>query len=141
MTPSRYYKVVHLEPSYFAIAYSNLGDAKRTLGRYAEAITDHNEGIRLNPNFAEAYVNPGVVKEALGRHRGCPRRLRRGDPPETGRRRNLPQSGYTQGRIGSQGQARTDFETALELARTADKADAVAQAERSVPEIDAGGDL
>ena len=35
---------------------------------YEEAIQDHDKAIKLNPKFASAYNNRGIVKTDLGRH-------------------------------------------------------------------------
>ena len=43
-----------------------LGVAKAALGRYEAATADHDEAIRLQPDFSGAYNNRGNAKEALG---------------------------------------------------------------------------
>ena len=40
-------------------AYYNRGNAKHGLGRHKEAIVDYDQAIRLNPNLAEASIQPG----------------------------------------------------------------------------------
>ena len=47
--------------------FANRGVAKANLGRYAKAIQDFTEVIRLDPNDAQAYNNRGVAKGGLGR--------------------------------------------------------------------------
>ena len=36
--------------------------------RYDDAIADHNEAIRLKPDYAKAYTNRGSAKAALERY-------------------------------------------------------------------------
>jgi Flp pilus assembly protein TadD len=42
-------------------ARNNRGNAYVALGQYQQAVEDYNAAIRLDPNFAKAYVNRGVV--------------------------------------------------------------------------------
>ena len=44
------------------------GVVKSSLGKAEEAIADHDEAIRLKPDFIEAYINRGSAKRALGNH-------------------------------------------------------------------------
>ena len=45
-----------------------LGVAKAASGRYEAATADHDEAIRLQPDFSGAYNNRGNAKQALGRY-------------------------------------------------------------------------
>ena len=40
---------------------------KGKLGQYFAAIADYDNAIRLNPNYATAYLNRGVAKAQLNR--------------------------------------------------------------------------
>ena len=52
-----------------------LGVAKAASGRYEAATADHDEAIRLQPDFSGAYNNRGNAKHALGQHESRHRRL------------------------------------------------------------------
>ncbi|MHA7840724.1 MAG: tetratricopeptide repeat protein, partial [Gammaproteobacteria bacterium] len=51
-----------------ATAYFNRGVAEYRLGRYAEALGDFDEALRLDPAYALAYHNRGCAKYRLGRY-------------------------------------------------------------------------
>ena len=51
-----------------AEAYHNRGVAHAELGRYAEAIAEYDEAIRLRPDYAKAYFGRGNARARLGRH-------------------------------------------------------------------------
>ncbi len=44
------------------------GYAKYQQGQYAEAIKDYDQVIRLDPNYADAYINRGLAKRKLGQY-------------------------------------------------------------------------
>ncbi|MCH8014820.1 MAG: tetratricopeptide repeat protein, partial [Candidatus Dadabacteria bacterium] len=47
-------------------------NAKKNLGDHRGAIQDYNKAIQLNPNYALAYYNRGIVKIHLGqKDSGC----------------------------------------------------------------------
>ena len=49
------------------LAYYNRGAAYDDLGRYQEAIADYTTAIKINPDYAIAYIKRGFAKENLGR--------------------------------------------------------------------------
>ena len=53
-----------------AADYNNRGIAKSDSGDRQGAISDFNQAIRINPNYATAYYNRGVVKSQLGDRQG-----------------------------------------------------------------------
>ena len=60
----------HEEPSIRAYAYLKLGNAKKRLDSdYKGAIKAYNTAIRLNPDFARAYLQRGLLKSDLGTYR------------------------------------------------------------------------
>ena len=48
--------------------YSNRGGTFTTLGRYEEALQDHNRAIELEPNYAAGYSNRGITYYHLVRY-------------------------------------------------------------------------
>lgn len=49
------------------MTYYNRGNLYgRDLGRYAPAIKEFNEAIRLKPDYTEAYANRGICNASLG---------------------------------------------------------------------------
>jgi tetratricopeptide (TPR) repeat protein len=51
----------------YAGAWTNLGTALRTLGRYRESLAAHEKAAALNPNIPQAHANMGLTMRALGR--------------------------------------------------------------------------
>ena len=51
-----------------AETYFMWGNTKYYLGDYKGAITDYTQAIRLNPDYAGAYLNRGAAKDHLGQH-------------------------------------------------------------------------
>ncbi|WP_298912142.1 tetratricopeptide repeat protein [uncultured Nostoc sp.] len=49
----------------------NQGFDKQKKGDLQGAIAAYTEAIRLNPNFAQAYTNRGVVRADLGDNKGA----------------------------------------------------------------------
>jgi tetratricopeptide (TPR) repeat protein len=52
--------------SVYAFAYNNRGIARNTLDDNQSAITDFNQALKINPNFAEAYGGLGIAHFQLG---------------------------------------------------------------------------
>ena len=61
-------KCIKLKPddTNLATAYSNRGIAYVNVGNYEDAIADYTIAIRINPDYASAYKNRGIVKEKEG---------------------------------------------------------------------------
>lgn len=49
----------------------NKGGSKFNLNTYKEALLDFNRAIDLEPDFAEAYYNRGVLKNSMGDKKGA----------------------------------------------------------------------
>ena len=131
-----YTEAIRLKPDH-AGAFYNRGVAKAKLGRHEGALADYAEAIRLKPDHAGAYNNRGAVKDALGRHDDALAdyaeaiRLNPDLVEAYGNRGNAKNA------LGLKDEARKDFETTLELARNANNAGVVAQAEQSLRDLDA----
>jgi tetratricopeptide (TPR) repeat protein len=54
-----------------ADAYYNRGNAKSESGDKQGAISDYNQAIRINPNYADAYYNRGLAKSQSGDKQGA----------------------------------------------------------------------
>ena len=108
------------------------------MGKHDNAIADYGEAIRLEPDYAAAYYNRGNAKYALGRYDDAIAdhdeaiRLK---PDYAGAYYNRGVAKYA---LGLKDEARKDFETALKLARNANNANLVAQAEQLLRDLDAG---
>lgn len=50
-----------------AEAHNNMGGAYQRLGRYEDALKEHEAALRLNPQLVEALYNMGVCNQALNR--------------------------------------------------------------------------
>ena len=133
-----YAEAIRLKPDH-AGAFYNRGVAKAKLGRYEDALADYAEAIRLKPDYAEAYNNRGAVKAKLGRDDDALAdyaeaiRLKPDLAEAYGNRGNVKNA------LGLKDEARKDFETTLELARNANNAGVVAQAEQSLRDLNAAG--
>lgn len=55
-----YKQAIKSDPE-FEFSYSNLGSVYRRLGQFDEAIDAFNQAIRVNPEYANAYYNLGVI--------------------------------------------------------------------------------
>jgi tetratricopeptide (TPR) repeat protein len=63
-----YDQALRLDPGY-AVVYSNRGVAYGDLGEYRRAIQDHDQALRLDPDDAIAYTNRGEAYRNLGEYR------------------------------------------------------------------------
>ena len=61
-----YNEAIRLNPD-LAVAYSNRGLTKYTLGKHNEAILDFDRAISLEPDVSLFYMNRGMVKRSLGK--------------------------------------------------------------------------
>ena len=129
-------RAIRLKPDYVA-AYLNRGVAKAALGQHNDAIADYDEAIRLKPDYVAAYVNRGNEKAALGQHNGAIVDYDRAISLEPDNAEAYNNLGLAKNALGRKNEARKDFKTALELARNANNAKIVAQAEQSLRSLDA----
>ena len=99
-----------------AEAYLNRGSAYREKGEYDKAIAEHTEAIRIDPNFAKAYLDRGrdysVEKGEFGKAFADWTEVIRIDP-------NNAQAYYLRGivygGIGEKAKAAADFAKAKQL--------------------------
>ena len=120
-------------------AYSNRGVAKTDLGRHDDAMADHDEAIRLKPDYANAYNNRGNSKAACGRYDDAIvdyDKAIRLKPDFADAYYNL---GLAKNALGRKDEARQDFKTALALARNANHAKIVGQAEEMLRSLATDG--
>ena len=91
------------------------GNEKYLMRSYEDAITAYNEAIRLQPDFANAYVNRGLAKEKLGQHESAITDYSSAikiDPTLAGAYNNR---GSAQRRLGQHFLALEDLSTAIQL--------------------------
>ena len=58
-------QAIQMDPT-LALALNARGYARLRLRRYQDAVDDCSQAIRLNPAYANAYLNRSVAKRALG---------------------------------------------------------------------------
>ncbi len=98
-----------------AETYFYHGNEKYLMRIYQDAITAYNEAIRLQPDFANAYVNRGLAKEKLGQHESAIMDYSSAikiDPTLAGAYNNR---GSAQRRLGQHFLALEDLNTAIQL--------------------------
>ena len=132
-----YAEAIRLKPDH-AGAFYNRGVAKAKLGRYEDALVDFAEAIRLKPDYAEAYTNRGVAKAQLGRYEDALADYAEAIRLKPDLAEAYVNRGNAKNALGLKDEARKDFETTLELARNANNAGVVAQAEQSLRDLDDG---
>ena len=129
-------EAIRLKPD-FAEAYYNRGNAKDALGLHEDAVADFDEAIRLKPDFAEAYYNRGNAKDALGLHEDAIADYDEAIRLKPDFAEAFINRGNSKGALGLTAEARKAFEIALGLARKANDAKIVAQAEQLLRDLDA----
>ena len=133
-----YDEAIRLEPV-DAAAYNNRGNAKGDLKHYKAAIADYDQALRLKPDLVAAYYNRGVAKYDLKQYKAAI-----ADYDEALRLKpDLAAAYYKRGLVkkalGLKDKARTDLKTARELARNANDAKLVDEAEESLRDLDPDG--
>ena len=133
-----YDEAIRLEPN-DAAAYNNRGNAKGDLKHYTAAIADYDQALRLKPDLVAAYYNRGVAKYDLKQYKAAI-----ADYDEALRLKpDLAAAYYKRGLVkkalGLKDKARTDLKTARELARNANDAKLVDEAEESLRDLDPDG--
>ena len=66
-----------------------------------DRISAYDKATRLKPDYAKAYINRGVAKDALKRYDDAIADYDGDNPPETGLRRSLQQSGQREDQVGT----------------------------------------
>jgi tetratricopeptide (TPR) repeat protein len=52
-----------------AVTFSYIGECFEKMERYEQALIHYDQALALDPNFVDAWVGRGVVKDAQGRHK------------------------------------------------------------------------
>ena len=118
----------------------NIRPTMKAIGQASlRLIADFDEAIRLKPDYAEAYNNRGIAKNNLQQNEDAivdyDKALR--FKPYLAEVYN--NRGLAKKELGLKDEARKDFETALVLARTANDAELVDEAEESLRDLDPDG--
>ena len=131
-------KAIRLQP-FNARSYNNRGYAKNMLGKYEDAIADFEEAINLSPGEANPYNHRGYAKKELGKYEAAIADINKAISLKPNYAAAYYNRGLAKSALGSKAEARTDFKTARELARDANDAKIVAQAEESLRDLDPDG--
>ena len=127
-------EAIRLNPN-LADAYNNRGAAKYELGQYDAAVADYDETIRLNPEAAEAYANRGEVKNKLGEYKNAVADCNEAIRLNPNMAEAYLNRGNAKAKLKLKDEARKDFKLVLELARKANNAKIVAQAEQALRDL------
>ena len=133
-----YDRAIRLNSDYF-VAYHNRGATKDTLGLHLDAIADYDQAVRLNPQYAKAYSNRGVAKVSLGLYKEAIADHDQAillDPDSAVRffNRGIAKAGSDD----AEG-ARSDFQTALDLAERASDHDLKTAIQQRLQALDDAG--
>ena len=131
-------QAIRLKPD-FAEAYNNRGGAKYALERYDAAINDCDQAIKLKPDHVVAYSNRGLSKAALGRYEDAIDDYDEAIRLKPNYAEAYNNRGVAKNALGRKDEARKDLQTALELARNANNAKIVAQAEQKLRNLATDG--
>ena len=101
------------------------------------SIAAYNEAIRLKPDYAQAYNNRGNAKGRLERHEEAIADYDEAIRLKPDHAQAYNNRGAAKAALDLRDEARKDFEIALELARKANDAKIVAQAEQLLRDLDA----
>ena len=133
-----YDEAIRLEPD-DAAAYNNRGNAKNELKQYKAAIADYDQAIRLKAEYAEAYNNRGNAKAALKQYKAAIADYDQAIRLKAEYAEAYNNRGLVKKALGLKDKARTDLKTARELARNANDAKLVDEAEESLRDLDPDG--
>ena len=111
-------QAIRLNPNY-PEAYNNRGNLKGILNRHEDAIADFDQAIRLNPDHSGAYNNRGIAKANLNRHSEAILDYDQAIGLNPGEAGIYVNRGGAKRSIGDIEGARSDFQTALDLAEKA----------------------
>ena len=123
-------------------AYFNLGTVKARLGQTRAALDDYDEAINLNSSDPDFYIRRSATKQRLNDSEGAIADLDAAinlNPSSPSSVSTYIKRGTTKllsRRPSRKDDAREDFEKALNLAREADNADLIAEAERALKILD-----
>ena len=98
-----------------AAAYSNLGNALMTLGRYAEAVELFNRALGFRPRYAIALANRGISLIHLGEFRRAIQSLTSALEEAPYSPDTLVNRGIALARLGRREEAMADYDAALAL--------------------------
>ena len=112
---SAYDTAIRLQPNY-AEVYNNRGNIKNELGSCDAALDDYDEAIRLNPHFAEAYSNRGVMKFRLDKNATAFADLNKAIYLQSNFMSAYANRGIVKLALNDIDEARSNLQTALELA-------------------------
>ena len=132
---SAYDTAIRLKPDYGAV-YNNRGNIRNELGSRDAALDDYNKAICLNPHFAEAYYNRGIQKVLCEDFDSAIVDYTEAIRLNSNYTEAYAYRGVAKAELGNINEARSDLQTALELAEQQGNTDFKALVEKWLQRLD-----